>query len=93
MPAEVENIRICADSALPTTQVKEQSSAIADRYFILVVISSVWMTMLYSPDIDPLRVYYGTNTRPAGLLVGARLAITCSPRRASLASARAIHES
>jgi peptidoglycan/LPS O-acetylase OafA/YrhL len=46
---------------------------------ILVVLSSVWMAVLYSPDVDPLRVYYGTDTRAAGFLVGAFLAMIWSP--------------
>ena len=45
----------------------------------LIALSSVWMAALYSPDIDPLRIYYGTDTRAAGFLVGAMLAMIWSP--------------
>ena len=46
--------------------------------FILVALSSIWMGILYSPKLDPLRVYYGTDTRAAGFLVGAMLAMIVS---------------
>ena len=46
---------------------------------MLCVLSSVWMAALYSPDVDPLRIYYGTDTRAAGFLVGAMLAMIWSP--------------
>src|SRR6185436_9305160 len=41
--------------------------------------STAWMAALYSPEGDPLRVYYGTDTRAAGFLVGAMLAVIRSP--------------
>lgn len=47
------------------------------------VLSTAWMAALYSPDQDPLRVYYGTDTRAAGFLVGAILAMIWSPRQDS----------
>lgn len=37
-------------------------------------ISALWMGALYQPDTDPSRIYYGTDTRAAGLLIGAALA-------------------
>ena len=39
------------------------------------------MALLYVPDADPSRVYYGTDTHAVGLLVGAALALAWSPRR------------
>jgi hypothetical protein len=45
----------------------------------LTALSTVWMAALYTPDLDPLRVYYGTDTRAAGFLVGAMLAMIWSP--------------
>src|SRR5262245_25543461 len=39
------------------------------------------MARLYSPDVDPSRVYYGTDTRASGLLVGAALAFIWVPDR------------
>lgn len=45
------------------------------------VASSVLMASLYQPDVDPSRVYYGTDTRAAGLLIGAALALVWIPAR------------
>ncbi len=44
--------------------------------------SAAWMAALYHPGDDPSRVYYGTDTRAATLLVGAALAaaVTLQPR-------------
>jgi peptidoglycan/LPS O-acetylase OafA/YrhL len=50
---------------------------------IMTALSTVWMAALYSPDQDPLRVYYGTDTRAAGFLVGSLLAMLWSPWQAS----------
>jgi peptidoglycan/LPS O-acetylase OafA/YrhL len=38
------------------------------------IASALWMAFLYQPDGDPSRVYYGTDTRCAGFLLGAALA-------------------
>lgn len=44
------------------------------------VAASTWlMWSLYTPLEDPLRVYYGTDTRAGGLLVGAALAFVWRP--------------
>jgi peptidoglycan/LPS O-acetylase OafA/YrhL len=48
---------------------------------MMIMISSLWMATLYRPDADPLRVYYGTDTRAGGFLVGALLAMVWSPRQ------------
>ncbi len=45
------------------------------------IASSVWMAALYQPDVDPSRIYYGTDTRAAGFLLGAVLALVWSPFR------------
>ena len=37
--------------------------------------SALTMAWLYQPDGDPSRVYYGTDTRASGLLLGAALAL------------------
>jgi peptidoglycan/LPS O-acetylase OafA/YrhL len=51
--------------------------------FLVIVIgaaaSAAWMAALYQPDVDPSRVYYGTDTRASGLLIGAALAFLWSP--------------
>jgi peptidoglycan/LPS O-acetylase OafA/YrhL len=57
--------------------------------FLMSAISSGWMAMLYSPPVEPLRVYYGTDTRAAGFLVGAMLATLWAPWNASHTPSRA----
>jgi len=42
--------------------------------------SALLMALLYRPDLDPSRVYYGTDTRATGLLVGAALAFVWTPK-------------
>lgn len=44
--------------------------------------SSLWMAAQFVPDADPSRIYYGTDTRATGLLVGAALALLISARSA-----------
>ena len=46
-----------------------------------VVISTVEMAILYHPYTDPSRVYYGTDTRVAALLLGSALAFVWAPWR------------
>jgi peptidoglycan/LPS O-acetylase OafA/YrhL len=41
--------------------------------------SSLWMAVLYRPGVDPSRVYYGTDTRASGLLLGSALALGWAP--------------
>jgi peptidoglycan/LPS O-acetylase OafA/YrhL len=48
---------------------------------IAVVASTVEMAVLYHPYTDPSRVYYGTDTRAAALLLGAALAFVWAPWR------------
>jgi peptidoglycan/LPS O-acetylase OafA/YrhL len=43
------------------------------------VASTVLMAHLYQPGFDPSRVYYGTDTRGVGLLIGAALAFLWAP--------------
>jgi peptidoglycan/LPS O-acetylase OafA/YrhL len=43
-------------------------------------VSALWMGFQYVPDADPSRIYYGTDTRAAGLLIGAALAFVWMPR-------------
>ena len=50
--------------------------------FVSLVISglsALLMALLYVPEVDPSRIYYGTDTRAAGLLVGAALAFAWRP--------------
>lgn len=41
--------------------------------------STVLMAVLFSPGVDPTRVYYGTDTRASGLLLGVALAFVAPP--------------
>ena len=50
-----------------------------------IVASSLMMWVLYEPFEDPLRVYYGTDTRAAALLMGVLLAYLWRPWRAKSA--------
>ena len=43
--------------------------------------SALLMATLYQPGVDPSRIYYGTDTRAAGLLLGAALAFVWVPGR------------
>jgi peptidoglycan/LPS O-acetylase OafA/YrhL len=43
------------------------------------VASSVAMALMYTPGVDPSRIYYGTDTRATGLLCGVALAFLWSP--------------
>ncbi len=56
------------------------------KRFPLIVVggaiaSTVLMWLLYDPDGDPSRVYYGTDTRASGILIGCALAFVWSPWR------------
>ena len=55
------------------------------RFRWLVIIGAVgsiaWMAYLYVPFEDPSRVYYGTDTRAAGILIGIALATAWMPWR------------
>ena len=45
----------------------------------LAAISTVVVSSLYDPASDPSRAYYGTDSRAAGLLLGAAVAIVLRP--------------
>lgn len=46
-----------------------------------IALSTLLMAILFDPSGDPSRVYYGTDTRAAALLVGAALALVWPPWR------------
>jgi peptidoglycan/LPS O-acetylase OafA/YrhL/lysophospholipase L1-like esterase len=48
---------------------------------VLAAASALLMVKLYDPGYDPTRIYEGTDTRAAGLLIGAALAIVWPTRR------------
>ena len=43
--------------------------------------STLLMAVLFRPDVDPTRIYYGTDTRASGLLLGVALAFVAPPWR------------
>jgi peptidoglycan/LPS O-acetylase OafA/YrhL len=45
------------------------------------VASTALMAILYQPDVDPSRVYYGTDTRASALLIGVALAFLWAPEK------------
>lgn len=45
------------------------------------ILSFISMVLIYEPGTDPSRVYYGTDTRAFGLLIGASLAFICPSRK------------
>src|SRR5580698_550631 len=49
----------------------------------LAAASSLAMMVMYHPGLDPTRIYEGTDTRAAGLLIGAALAMAWPSRRAA----------
>ncbi len=60
-------------------RIKEGGSRTAPAWVPWVIMvgalaSAGLMALLYQPGVDPSRVYYGTDTRAAGFLVGAALA-------------------
>lgn len=56
------------------------SGKFAFLVMLLSVVSAELMAFLYTPDQDPSRVYYGTDTRAFSLLIGAALAIVWPSR-------------
>ncbi len=50
--------------------------------------STLLMAVLYRPGADPSRIYYGTDTRAAGVLLGAALALVRTPGHPPAATSR-----
>lgn len=55
---------------------------------VAAAVSAVAMAVLYVPGDDPSRIYYGTDTRAFGLLLGAALALVWPSERLSAGIAR-----
>jgi peptidoglycan/LPS O-acetylase OafA/YrhL len=51
--------------------------------------SALLMAILYQPEVDPSRLYYGTDTRATALLVGVALAFMWAPARSRPRTGRA----
>lgn len=66
--------------------VKERRRSLAVRprlagvTLLLALVSALEMAMIFRPSLDPSRVYYGTDTRAFGLLIGAALAMVWPSR-------------
>ncbi len=59
-------------------------SRLRERKMLLVIVigaiaSTALVFGLYQPGVDPSRIYYGTDTRAAELLIGAALAVVWRP--------------
>jgi peptidoglycan/LPS O-acetylase OafA/YrhL len=54
---------------------------LAAAALVAALASGIAMALLYSPSLDPSRVYYGTDTRALELLVGAALAMVWPSHR------------
>jgi peptidoglycan/LPS O-acetylase OafA/YrhL len=59
----------------------KSTGKLAFLVMLLSVVSAEFMAFLFTPDEDPSRVYYGTDTRAFSLLIGAALAIVWPSRR------------
>ncbi len=53
--------------------------------------SSIEMALLYRPEVDPSRLYYGTDTHASGLLLGALLAFYWRPVEQAAVEGSSVH--
>jgi peptidoglycan/LPS O-acetylase OafA/YrhL len=60
-------------------RVSGRARVLAPVALVAALLSAIEMAVLFHPNSDPSRVYYGTDTRAAGLLVGASLAFVWAP--------------
>ncbi len=60
---------------------RKSRKALLIAVLIAVAVSTIEMAILYHPYTDPSRVYYGTDTRVAALMLGAALAFVWAPWR------------
>ncbi len=56
-------------------KLRSSKRTVASVLGVLAIASALEMAILYQPDADPSRVYYGTDTRAFSLLIGAWFAI------------------
>jgi peptidoglycan/LPS O-acetylase OafA/YrhL len=71
---------------------RARRGVVAVGLVVLGLMSAWWMAILFEPYTDPSRVYYGTDTRLSGLLLGSALAFVVVPgagRHVTAAGARA----
>ena len=67
--------------------VRGRATRLVGPILLLALGSTLLMRVLFVPDVDPSRVYYGTDTRASGLLIGAALACFWAPWRRHSSSA------
>jgi peptidoglycan/LPS O-acetylase OafA/YrhL len=58
---------------------RSRRSFVAIGLVVAALLSAWWMAHLFEPYADPSRVYYGTDTRLSGLLLGSALAFVVVP--------------
>ncbi len=62
----------------------KQRGRLAALILVPAMISAAAMAIIYTPGLDPSRVYYGTDTRAFSLLIGAALALIWPSRQLSV---------
>ncbi|ERL66536.1 acyltransferase family protein [Schleiferilactobacillus shenzhenensis] len=67
---------------------KDRSGWLANVFLGISLISAALMAFLYNPQVDPSRIYYGTDTRLYGILLGGALAFVWPTDRLKDAIAR-----
>jgi peptidoglycan/LPS O-acetylase OafA/YrhL len=65
--------------ALGLAAARHRHRAVSVGFVAVALASAWWMAILHEPYTDPSRVYYGTDTRLSGLLLGAALAFVVVP--------------
>jgi peptidoglycan/LPS O-acetylase OafA/YrhL len=68
----------------------KQTSRLALPILLLAGITFALMTVIYNPQADPSRVYYGTDTRATGFLLGAALAMLWKPGTRTVRKSRLV---
>ncbi|WKD62170.1 O-acetyltransferase OatA [Corynebacterium ciconiae DSM 44920] len=63
------------------TRTRLRVRRVAAVLVVLAAASFAWMVHSYDPEVDPTRVYYGTDTHAYGLLIGAAAAVVLTSRR------------
>ncbi|MFP4437821.1 MAG: serine hydrolase [Chloroflexaceae bacterium] len=56
----------------------------------LVIASTILTVVIFEPGADPSRIYYGTDTRAGGVLIGAILAMVWAPWRQPVGTRRRV---
>ena len=67
--------------ACPAGAVFALPDPIRDERVAAAVATTVLRFALYTPGVDPSRIYFGTDTRAAGLLMGVALGLFWTPNR------------